>query len=125
MQYCFLFLQLLFQFSGRGVLWLTACTANLKLAFFSLSCMILFSGFLSLSPSSDECLVQEGVNFQKCTLAIWCMWSFKSGDADIVQIVKWSLQKDVANMGLRITGHLRADMSLASGGAAVPAAGCS
>lgn len=98
---------------------------KLKLAFFSLSCMILFSGFLSFSPSSDECLVQEGVNFQKRTLAIWCMWSFKLGDADLVQIVKWSLQKDVANMGLRITGHLRADMSLASGGAAVPAAGCS
>lgn len=98
---------------------------KLKLAFFSLSCMILFSGFLSLSPGSDEGLVQEGVNFQKHSLAIWCMWSFKLGDADIVQIVKWSLQKDVANMGLRITGHLHADTSLASGGAAVPVAGCS
>lgn len=87
--------------------------------------MILFSGFLSLSPGSDEGLVQEGVNFQKHSLAIWCMWSFKLGDADIVQIVKWSLQKDVANMRLRITGHLHADTSLASGGAAVPVAGCS
>ena len=94
-----------------------------KLAFFSLSCVILFSGFLSLSPGSDGCLIQERVNFQKHSLAIRCLWSFKLGDADTVQIVKWSLQEDVANMGMRITGHLHADKSLASGGAGVPVAG--
>lgn len=37
-----------------------------------------------------------------------------------MQIVKWSLQEDVADMALRITGHLHVDKSLAPGGAAVP-----
>ena len=82
--------------------------------------MILSPGFLSLSPVSDGCLIQDSVNFQKRGLAIWCMWSFTSGDADTVQMVKWSFQEDVANTGLRIMGHAHADRSVASGGAAMP-----
>lgn len=71
-------------------------------------------------PPEWWCLVQERVHFQKHSLAIQCLWSFKWGDADTVQPVRWALLGYIANMGSRITGHLRADQSLASAGAALP-----
>lgn len=74
--------------------------------------MVLSSGFSSLSPGSDGCLKPKRVNFQKHSLAIWCLHSFKLGDADTGQIVKWSLQEDVASVGLRAVGRLHADRSL-------------
>lgn len=85
--------------------------------------MVLSSGFSSLSPGSDGCLKPKRVNFQKHSLAIWCLHRFKLGDADTWQIVKWSLQEDVAIVGLRAMGRLHADRSLASGGASVPVSG--